>query len=108
MMAYGSNLLQSDAANTERKGFTREDGLRLSDRLFREYSSSESFKDRGRLMYEDGNVNSLEWNDGMERWSGLLEWSTGLDHWSVTPTNQLVKDYRYRHYGYMIRYLACT
>ena len=24
-------------------------------------------------------VNSLEWNDGLERWNGLLEWSTGLD-----------------------------
>ena len=34
----------------------------------------------------DGNVNSVEWNDGMERWSGLLEWSTGLDYWSATPT----------------------
>ena len=34
-----------------------------------------------------GNVNSLEWNDGMERWSGLLEWSTGLDDWSATPMN---------------------
>ena len=33
-----------------------------------------------------GNVNSVEWNDGMERWSGLLEWSTGLDYWSATPT----------------------
>ena len=27
-----------------------------------------------------GNVNLVEWNDGMERWSGLLEWSTGLDY----------------------------
>ena len=31
-------------------------------------------------------MNSVEWNDGMERWSGLLEWSTGLDYWSATPT----------------------
>ena len=36
-----------------------------------------------------GNVNSVEWNDGMERWNGLLEWSTGLDYWSATPTNWL-------------------
>ena len=34
----------------------------------------------------NGNVNSVEWNDGMERWSGLLEWSSGLDYWSATPT----------------------
>ena len=38
-----------------------------------------------------GNVNSVEWNDGMERWSGLLEWSTGLDYWSAPPT----KHYQY-------------
>ena len=31
-------------------------------------------------------MNSLDWTDGMERWSGLLEWSTGLDYWSATPT----------------------
>ena len=39
----------------------------------------------------DGNVNSVEWNDGMERWNGLLEWITGLDYWpwSATPTNSL-------------------
>ena len=36
-----------------------------------------------------GNMNSVEWNDGMERWNGLLEWSTGLDYWSATPTNWL-------------------
>ena len=24
-------------------------------------------------------MNSVEWNDGMERWNGLLEWSTGLE-----------------------------
>ena len=34
-----------------------------------------------------GYVNSVDWNGGMERWSGLLEWSTGLDYWSATPTN---------------------
>ena len=34
-----------------------------------------------------GNMNSVDWNGGMERWSGLLEWSTGLDYWSATPTN---------------------
>ena len=28
----------------------------------------------------------MDWNGGMERWSGLLEWSTGLDYWSATPT----------------------
>ena len=32
-------------------------------------------------------MNSVDWNGGMERWSGLLEWSTGLDYWSATPTN---------------------
>ena len=37
-----------------------------------------------------GNVNSVEWNDGMERWSGLLEWSTGLDYWSATPTKLFI------------------
>ena len=31
-------------------------------------------------------MNSVDWNDGMEQWIGLLEWSTGLDHWSATPT----------------------
>ena len=31
-------------------------------------------------------MNSVDWNDGMEWWSGLLEWSTGLDYWSATPT----------------------
>ena len=31
-------------------------------------------------------MNSLDWNDGMERWSELLEWNTGLDYWSATPT----------------------
>ena len=35
----------------------------------------------------DGNVNSVEWNDGMERWSGLLEWSIGLDYWVPRPQN---------------------
>ena len=39
-------------------------------------------------------MNSLEWNDGMERWSGLLEWSTGLEYWSATPTNG---QFHYRH-----------
>ena len=34
-----------------------------------------------------GYMNSVDWNGGMERWSGLLEWSTGLDYWSATPTN---------------------
>ena len=34
-----------------------------------------------------GNMNSVDWNGGMERWSELLEWSTGLDYWSATPTN---------------------
>ena len=38
-----------------------------------------------------GNVNSLEWNDGLERWNGLLEWSTGLDYWSATPINQRMR-----------------
>ena len=33
-----------------------------------------------------GYLNSVDWNDGMERWSGLLEWSTGLDYWSATLT----------------------
>ena len=33
----------------------------------------------------NGNMNSVDWNDGMERWSGLLEWSTGLDYRSATP-----------------------
>ena len=42
-----------------------------------------------------GNVNSVEWNDGMERWNGLLEWSTGLDYLSATPTNYL--DMRIQH-----------
>ena len=32
-----------------------------------------------------GNVNSVVWNDGMERWNGLLDWSTGLDYWSARP-----------------------
>ena len=27
-----------------------------------------------------GYVNSVDWNNGMEQWSGLLEWSTGLDY----------------------------
>ena len=26
-----------------------------------------------------GNVNLVEWSDGMEQWNGLLEWSTGLE-----------------------------
>ena len=40
------------------------------------------------------NVNSLEWNDGLERWNRLhvLEWSTGLDYWSATPINQRKSD----------------
>ena len=39
-------------------------------------------------------MNSLESNDGMERWSGLLDWSTGVEYWngvldwSATPTNR--------------------
>ena len=41
-----------------------------------------------------GNVNLVDWNDGMEWWSRLLEWSTELDYWSATPTiilhNQLM------------------
>ena len=37
--------------------------------------------------YTSGNMNSVDWNGGMERWSGLLEWSTGLDYLSATPTN---------------------
>ena len=33
-----------------------------------------------------GNMNSVDWNGRMERWSGLLEWSTGLDYWrGVAP-----------------------
>ena len=28
-------------------------------------------------------MNSLEWSDGMERWTGLLEWSTGATGWST-------------------------
>ena len=35
----------------------------------------------------NGNMNSVDWNRGMEWWSGLLEWRTGLDYWSATPTN---------------------
>ena len=31
-------------------------------------------------------MNSVDWNNGMEWWSGLLEWSTGLDYWGATPT----------------------
>ena len=31
-------------------------------------------------------MNSVDWNDGMEWWSGLLESSAGLDYWSATPT----------------------
>ena len=34
-----------------------------------------------------GYMNSMDWNGGMERWSGLLEWSIGLDYWSAMPTN---------------------
>ena len=34
-------------------------------------------------------MNSVEWNDGMERENGLLEWNTGLDYWSAMPTNWL-------------------
>ena len=33
------------------------------------------------------NVNLVDWNDGMEQWSGLLERSAGLDYWSAMPTN---------------------
>ena len=33
------------------------------------------------IIVISGNMNSLEWNGRMERWSGLLEWSTGLDYW---------------------------
>ena len=25
-----------------------------------------------------GNVNSLDWSDGMDYWSGLLDWTTGV------------------------------
>ena len=25
-----------------------------------------------------GNVNSVEWNDGMDYWTGLLDWTTGV------------------------------
>ena len=32
--------------------------------------------------FKVGNVNSVEWNDGMERWSGLLEWTTGVEYWT--------------------------
>ena len=35
-------------------------------------------------------LNSLEWNNGLERWNGILEWSTGLDYWSATPINKRV------------------
>ena len=45
--------------------------------------------------YLSGNVNSVEWNDGMERWSGLLEWSAGLDYWSATPTKLFNIRYTY-------------
>ena len=38
------------------------------------------------VAVSQGNVNSMEWNDGMERWSGLLECSSGLDHWSAMST----------------------
>ena len=33
----------------------------------------------------EGYVNSLEWNDGVERWSGLLEWTTGVEYWTGVP-----------------------
>ena len=39
------------------------------------------------MLSTPGYMNSVYWNGGMERWSGLLEWSTGLDYWSATPTN---------------------
>ena len=33
------------------------------------------------LKYKpNGNVNSVEWNDGMERWSGLLD--HGVEYWT--------------------------
>ena len=38
----------------------------------------------------DGNVNSVDQNDGMERWSGLLEWSTGLSGLLECHTHKLV------------------
>ena len=31
-------------------------------------------------LVQVGYVNSLEWNDGLERWSGVLDWSTGVPH----------------------------
>ena len=34
-----------------------------------------------------GYVNLVDWNGGMEWWSGLLEWSIGLDYQSATPTS---------------------
>ena len=41
VMANGHNMVRGDTTNTKRKGFTREDGLGASDRLFREHSSSD-------------------------------------------------------------------
>ena len=38
-------------------------------------------------------MNSVEWNDGMEQWSGLLEWSTGLDYWSTHAHKLVVSMY---------------
>ena len=34
-------------------------------------------------------MNSVEWNDGVEWWNGLLEWTTGVEHWTGLPRPQI-------------------
>ena len=33
------------------------------------------------MATNNGYMNLVDWNGGMEWWSGLLEWSNGLDYW---------------------------
>ena len=50
-------------------------------RVSAEVSTSEKYANA-----QFGHVNSVDWNDEMERWSGLLKWSTELEYWSAMST----------------------
>ena len=33
-----------------------------------------------------GRLNSVDWNGGLEWWTGLVEWTSGMDQWNGLHT----------------------
>ena len=42
---------------------------------------------------QEGYLESVEWNGGMEHWNGILEWNTGMGNFMLKALTDAVQQY---------------